>query len=465
MNIRLNHLIPVLLMLVLLTGFEMGCDSDDPMPQPNQPDQHNQAEGDPHEGHDDAKPEAGIHIPSSVRDNIGITFANIELRTIRSTRRVPGTFELRPDARREYHALLGGRLTLHVRQFETVEEGKLLLTVNSPQWRQIQHDAVEAEGEIIMAEAQRDVLDARLTEGNALLAKITKRLKNLREAGTRNAELEAQATSLEGSIPRITAELAAQKAAVKEAYGHYQSRLKILSSITGISLEDLNKAANGESAWQAITELEVRATGIGTVESLDVNDGGWIEAGKLALTTVDRNAIQFHAEAPQSDITLYRDGQSAQIVPPQGGSIDLQDMASGTLMLGLTAHAEDRTFPLYVTSIENPPAWARAGVSAFLEVELNDGAREEWAIPLSAVIQDGLEHVFYRRDPDKPDRALRVVADMGEDDGRWVAIKSGVMKGDQIVLDGAYALKLTSSGDQAPDGFHYHADGSLHTNH
>jgi hypothetical protein len=84
---------------------------------------------------------------------------------------------------------------------------------------------------------------------------------------------------------------------------------------------------------------------------------------------------------------------------------------------------------------------------------------------VASVIQDGLEHVFYRRDPKDPDRALRVLADLGPSDGRWIVLKSGVKEGDEVVLDGVYALKLTSSAQQAPAGYHYHADGALHKNH
>ena len=40
-----------------------------------------------------------------------------------------------------------------------------------------------------------------------------------------------------------------------------------------------------------------------------------------------------------------------------------------------------------------------------------------------------------------------------------------VKEGDEVVLDGVYALKLTSSSQQAPAGYHYHADGALHKNH
>lgn len=409
--------------------------------------------------------DGGIDVPPSVRENLGINFVSVERRTLASTRRIPGIFELRSDARREYRALLSGRVTIFVTLFQKVEEGDLLLSVNSPRWRQIQHDAVEAEGEITMAEATRDVLRARQDEVNALLAKTTERMDSLKALGTRNAALETTATTLRSSIPRIAAELAAQDAAVSEAHGHYQSRLRILSSVTGLSLQDLLLEVNGEPAWQQITELEIRASGTGTVESLKINDGGWLNEGELVMTTVNPTAIRFHAEAPQSDIALYADGQKALIVPSRGSSVDLQKASAGVLTLGLTAHATERTISLFVSPEGESPDWARAGVSAFLEVQITEGEGEQWAIPLSAVIQDGLEQIFYRRDPENPNKVLRVLADLGENDGRWVAVRSRVKEGDQVVLDGAYALSLSGSAQQAPEGYHYHADGSLHKNH
>lgn len=409
--------------------------------------------------------EDGILVPKGVRENLGITFVKVERRSISETRRVPGSFELTPEARREYHSLLRGRISLHVKQFQEVEAGDLLYRLNSPQWRQIQHDAVEAEGEITMAEATHDVLVARRKEVDTLLEKVTERMNNLSSVGTRNAELEAEAMALKSSLPRIDAELAAQEAAVAESYGHYQSRLKILSSVTGISLEDMNHEENGVPSWMNITELEVRAGGSGTVEDLFVNDGGWLEEGTLALATINKDAVRFHAEAPQSDIGLYLDGQTAKIVPSQGSSLDIQGSVSGKLRLGLTAHQSQRTISLYVDPEGPIPSWARSGVSAFLEITLTENTTEHWAIPLSAVLQDGLEQVFYRRDPENRNRVLRVIADLGENDGRWVAVKSRLKEGDEVVLDGAYALKMSGAGAQAPEGYHFHADGTLHKNH
>lgn len=409
-------------------------------------------------------PKGGIPIPAAVRDNLGVTFAKVELRAVSETRRVPGQFELLPTARQEYRALLGGRLKLHVAQFQAVNAGDVLFTIDSPQWRQIQHEAVEAEGDITMAQAALEVARAQRHEAEASLSKQDERLKNLASVNVRKAELEATATTLRSSLPRLDAETHAKETALREAEEHYASRLNALSSVTGLPIDQLRARTGNEAAWRSIAALEVRAQQPGIVETLGVNEGGWLEEGALALTVVDPAKLRFHAEAPQSDIVLFRDGMTARVVPPQGGSVDMQAGIPGTLALGLTANEHDRTVSLFVTPTELAP-WAKAGVGGYLEVELTEGAKKQFAIPLASVMQDGLDHVFYRRDPKDPDRALRVLADLGPNDGRWIVLKSGVKEGDEVVLDGAYALKLTSSGQQAPPGYHYHADGQLHKNH
>jgi hypothetical protein len=421
----------------------------------------------------DAKPESmehaeeikgGIPVPPAVRDNLGITFAAVERRAVSVTRRLPGQFELLPTARQEYRALLGGRIELQTAQFQSVQPGDVLFTIDSPRWREIQHEAVEAEGDITMAEAALDVARAQRQEMQTSLGVQSERLANLAAVNVRKADLEAEAAALRSSLPRLDAEVRAQEAALREAHEHYASRLKALSSVTGLSVDALKSREGEDAAWRGIAVLPVRAQQAGVVETLAANNGGWLEEGALAMTVLDPAAIRFLASAPQSDIGYFRDGQTAAIVPQQGGSVEMQSALSGTVTLGLTADEHTRTLPVYVTPAE-PAPWAKAGVGGYLEVALQDGAREQWAIPVSCVIQDGLEHVFFRRDPEDPDRVKRVVADLGESDGRWIAVKSGLKKGDEVVLDGVYALKLTGSAQQAPPGYHYHADGSLHKEH
>lgn len=446
--------------LALLALLFAGCSgaviegSQEPNAQEHEED-HAHEEGDKHA----TAPQSGIALPASVRENLGITFARVEARAIDRTRRLPGEFELLPTARQEYRAVLAGRISLRVQQFERVEAGQLLYTVDSPRWREMQHEAVEAEGDITMAQAALEVARAQRQEAVASLAKQEERLQSLAKLQVRKAELESEASVLRNSIPRLDAEIRAQEAALREAHEHYGSRLNALSSVTGVPVEDLRREENGVAAWHGITLLEVRARQAGVVEDMAANEGAWLEDGVLAISIVDPAKVRFHAEAPQAELVAFQDGQAATLLGPEG-----EASITGILTLGLTAHADDRTISLYITP-ETVPAWVRAGVGGYVEIALDETAKKQLAIPLAAVVQDGLEHVFYRRSPKDPDRVLRVPADMGANDGRWVAIRSGVKEGDEVVLEGAYALKLSSGGQQAPPGYHYHADGQLHKNH
>ena len=115
---------------------------------------------------------------------------------------------------------------------------------------------------------------------------------------------------------------------------------------------------------------------------------------------------------------------------------------------------------------EESRPWIRPGVSAFLEVVADTTGGFALAIPRTAIVKDGIVHVFFRRDPKDPNKAIRVEADMGINDGRWVVINSGLSLNDQVVLDGAYELKLASQqSGTSQKGGHFHADGSFHGEH
>ena len=133
--------------------------------------------------------------------------------------------------------------------------------------------------------------------------------------------------------------------------------------------------------------------------------------------------------------------------------------------IGLDADPNQRTVALFATPSDQVP-WTRPGVSAFLEIPTKSTGGAVLAIPRSAVVKDGTAHVFFRRDPDNPNLAIRVEADLGVDDGRWVEIQSGVGPNDQVVLSGAYELKLaTATRGAATKGGHFHADGTFHPKH
>ena len=444
-----------------------GCRNDHTAPPHND----NEYEYDEHEHEHEAAnaPTNRVAIPPRVRQNLGITFVKAEQRPVRSVIRLPGQFEFRPNARREYNAMLPSRVKLRVEQFQTVRPGDLLFQLDSPEWHRVQSGLAAAFKTCYCCLPELDAARAAQTENEAQIEFLQQRIARLTAAGSRDVELEAELSRLRTSAPRLAAEVRAKEADMQSAQLAYNVLLSEAQSLSGIpraQLEAMPEPQEGETLatphWSTVERITVRAETAGVINQVGITNQGWAETGDLIVETIDPAGLRFHADALQTDITLFEDGQLAQIVPPQGGSIDLQDTVAGHIAVGFQAHSQQRTVPIYFTPDELP-RWAKAGVTAYLEVFVNGDEKPVLAIPEAAIVRDGLDHVFFRRDPLDPDQAIRVVADLGTSDNRWVEVKSGLRPGDEIVLGGVYPLMLASSSSaEIQKGGHFHSDGTFH---
>jgi len=430
-----------------------------------------------------------VAIPASVRTNLGISFVEVERRQIEQTLRVPGQFEYLPTARREYRTMLPGRVELLVQQFDVVEEGTPLYRVDSPGWRQMQQQLADAESAIgrlsTRLETFKPLMEAHdrheesLQQSVAVWLERVEQLESIREAGggrvSESTEARATLSSARADLADVQekqAELVAARAETSAELKAAQSRLHYLldaaSSVVGIDRATLESAtrsgADPHPFWATIGAIEVRAAESGAVQDLGLTNGSWADEKSTVMTVVRSELLRFHASGLQSDLGVLRDGLEARIVPPtptkSGRAVPLHDTMTGTLLLGLQGDASDRTVDVYVVP-DALSTWARPGVSAQLEIVTDSTARKELAIPLAAVQRDGLTPIVFRRSPDNPNEAIRMEADLGMDDGRWVAILSGVRDGDEVVLDGAFQLMLATSGSIQKGG-HFHSDGTFH---
>ena len=408
----------------------------------------------------------GIDIPATVRRNLGLTFATVEARHVAQTIRMPGAFELEPRARREYRMALPGKVELMVDQLEVVTKGQPLFRFQSTGWPELVHEILAGEQAIDTAVAETAVAKAKIEEARNSLGLVRERIAALAEADFKHANLEAEASTLAASLPRLEAELHLIETGFANAGRMREHALHRASQATGISEERLEAEVivegRSKPTYLTITWIEVRAEEDGVVGMLAVTDGAFVESPTLVVSTVDPKQVRFRALALQGDLSRLLDAPGAFIVPPRSPGLPLSGRVPATVQFGLEAHAKERTMVLFATPTEGA-SWARPGAAAFLEVvvESSDGAA--LAIPRSAVVQDDLVHVFFRRDPSDPNRAIRVEADMGVSDGRWVALNSGVMAGDEVVLEGAYELKLaTQRSGASSQGGHFHADGTHH---
>lgn len=426
-----------------------------------------------------------IDIPAPVRSNLGITFAIVERRAVERTLRVPGRFELLPTARREHRAPLSGRVELLVSQYQPVEPGTPLYRLDSAAWRSIQEQisaADSAEKQTAAKLASMQPLRAAHRQHEASLEAKVKlwqerltQLEELRAAGGGSAaqftEARAMLNATEAELADTMekdAELQSRERELEAELVAARARVELLlgtaASLTGLGSAELlaEQTVDGRSQprWRTMPLLEVRSSVAGVVERLDVTDGGFAEESALVLVTVQPDQLRFRARGLQSDLGRLRDGLPVRVVPPQGASMPLQDTVAGTLSIGMVADADERTIDLLLLP-ERLASWARAGVSASMEITL-EGGDASLAVPLAAVARDGATPILFRRDPANPDVAIRIDADLGVSDGRWVVVHSGVMEGDQVVVDGVHQLALATAGNGGAAAGHFHADGTFH---
>ena len=427
-----------------------------------------------------------IEIPPIVRQSLGLTFARVERRPVERVLRVPGRFELEPDARREHRAMVAGRVEPKVRALERVERGQLLFTIDAPQWRRLQQEIAAAQRAIARAEttlaSAGPLHHAHLVHGETLrdaVAQWTARVERLEAlhaagggAGEALANARAALIAARSELAEthekdvlLHAERAMAEADLAAARLELELRLQEAAALLGggeggPDPERLLEIDDGRPRWQRIDRIEVRAASAGVVEDLLVAPGAWIETGEAVLAVVDPRRIRFRAALLQSDLARLGEATAARIVPP---GVEGRDRSSAEMTAevrpSVAGDPRTRTIDLLAFP-EAVEGWARPGVHALLELPL-EGGRPALAIPSRCVVLDGTRRVFFRRDPANPDRAIRVEADLGADDGRWVVVESGVRAGDEIVLDGVYPLLLSTSGSM-PVGGHFHADGTWH---
>jgi len=449
----------ILFLFILTGGWLVACSSEEAA--------HDDHDHDANHAHDaQATPTNRIDIPATVRQNLGITFVPVERRRVASTIRVPGAFELRPLARHEYRMVLPGEVELKVDQYQRVEASDLLYRFRSPQWPELQHEIISGEQAIASAQAEIAVAESKIEESKVRVKTLRDRLESLAEAQVRRADLEAEADQIEASIRRQQAELTLARTKLDNAERTREHALHRAAAATGLDDGELDEMTerNGETvpAYQLIDWVDVRATRPGVVEQLTLTDGAYAEASAMVMSTVDLSLVRFHAEALQADLSKLSKLGRARIVPP-GDADESEQAIDAEVSIGLEANPRQRTVALLATPLEHRD-WARPGVSAFLEASTESTDGPALAIPRAAIVKDGIVHVFFRRDPKDPNKAIRVEADMGISDGRWVVINSGLSLQDEVVLDGAYELKLASqqSGTQQKGG-HFHADGTFHS--
>lgn len=410
---------------------------------------------------------AVIQVPASVRRNLGLNFAVVQMRSVADMQRLPGVFELEPRARREYRKGLPGTVELMVDQYQEVKAGQLLFRYRSPSWTELTHGIVEGEQRIESAQAEIEVAEAALSERDTGHDLLEQRVAELEESDSRRADLELKLAELQASAPRLEAELARSRTDLANARRSHAHALRRAAIASGQEESELNSLIKVDGAlvraYEQIVWIEVAARAAGIVEQLAVTDGAFVDSPGLVLVTIDPGQIRFRATALQGDLGRLRlpGAHGAAILAPgaDGGGARV----AATLALGLEADPIQRTVDIIASPAEFA-AWMRPGTTTFLEIQTEAAAAPELAVPSASVVTDGLERVVFLRNRERPNEVIRTPVELGPSDGRWTVLTSGVARGDEVVLGGAYEIRLASQqGGLVQPGGHMHADGTFHS--
>jgi hypothetical protein len=354
-----------------------------------------------------------------------------------------------------------------------VDAGTVVAILRPPELRTAQdalhrarHDADEASDLARVAEARRQ-------EADRAIASIQKRIRSLDALSVRRADVEAELDAARRRGDVASAELAAARSRIERERHHFSVQLRAFSERVGVPVAELTKPVpdatshEGEipEAWEVVGEVSLVAGAAGVVTRLHVAGEGWSAEGEPLVEVVDDQLWRFEGQLLEADLVRLPDAAKVSpvpvsVTPAWPTDATLPAPVAMTLQLGLVGDPEHRRFPVFARTDAARPPWALPGVGAFAEVVLA-GGDAEIAVPRAAVVRDGLTSKVYVCDPKDAEQVIETPVDLGPDDGRWVAVLAGVNAGDEVVLAGAYELKVARASQPQVKG-HFHADGSFH---
>lgn len=421
-----------------------------------------------------AKPTNRVPLSASTRENLGITFVRAERRIVSRTLRVPGRIALAPESTRVVRTPMSGPVSMRVPLLSRVEADTVVAVLRAPEIRTAQdalhrarHDADEASDLARVAEARRQ-------EAERAISSIQKRIRSLDAMSVRRADIEAELEAARRRGDVAAAELAAARSRIERERHHFSVQLRAFSERVGLPVGGLTAPVpdamthGGEipEAWEVVGDVSLVAGMKGVVVRLHVTGEGWAAEGDPLIEVVDDQRWRFEGQILEADLPRLPDAAKtspvgATVIPAWPADASLPAPVKMTLQLGLVGDPDHRRFPVYATTEAARPPWALPGVGAFAEIVLAGTGEPEIAVPKAAVVRDGLTSKVFVRDPKDTEQVIETEVDLGPDDGRWVAVLAGVNAGEEVVLAGAYELKVASASQPQVKG-HFHADGSFH---
>jgi multidrug efflux pump subunit AcrA (membrane-fusion protein) len=233
----------------------------------------------------------------------------------------------------------------------------------------------------------------------------------------------------------------------RDTYGEAQQRLaKFLGEVRG---------AHGEEAEQDSLQVSLRSPLAGSIVAAEVTAGEFVGDEHLLFRVVDMQKLFIDAEVSEYDLAKVEASSGAQfrLSAYPDRIFPICGPGEGRLIhVGAVVNPESRTVSVRY-EVPNADNLLRLGM--FADVMIETGRRQNAiVVPRRSVIDDSGEPVVYIQAGGESfeRRAVR----LGLQDGDHVELREGVALGDRVVVDGAYAIRLSTLAGGVPEHHHHH---------
>lgn len=399
-------------------------------------------------------PDGAVPFLKEQQWKVGLITRPVETHDLRERLTVPG--ELRPAAGAEAVVTppVAGRLLpppggAFPRVGDRVEAGQVVAVVEPPLSgpQGVQFLANQAQIRTLQTELTARLLDIDTEVRKAeidreLAASVFERVEGL--AG-RDAATERQLDEAEHAL-RLAEAAERGKRSLKAPYE------RTLATIAGM-LDGSGDDGEG-SPWQAV-QIPLKAPHAGTVTEADAVAGEYVEASRPLFTVIDLDRLWVEARVSEFDLERVVEAPAAEftLAAHPGRQFAILGEDGGRLIdVGSVVDPDSRTVPVRY-EVANPEHRLRVGLLADVAIE-TDRATYAVAVPESAIVEESGRPITYvlldgetfqKRD-----------LELGLEDRGLVQVRSGLEPGERVVVDGAYAVRLSEVSGVIPAHGHSH---------
>lgn len=233
---------------------------------------------------------------------------------------------------------------------------------------------------------------------------------------------------------------------------------------TRLRYETAKTVYNAQSARWSEDGVRLTAPISGYVKSRSAGQGEYVVAGQAIAVVTQNKRLQLRAEAPEKYVKALKNVAGAHFKLSYDERVyKLAEMNGRLLSVGQTLSS---CFIPVTFEFDNI---GEILPGAYCEVFLLMKAEEDViSVPVNAVTEEqGLYFVYLRteKDVNMEDDHIKTIpqkhiyrkqeVQLGESDGERVQVKSGLQTGDEVVVRGAYQVKLAANAGVIPEGHNH----------